>query len=75
MSEGNVLEQLERISADMEAGFKQARRILSFGEFVELFASDPLRHSRGAARYMRDMFDHYGVEHIDKPWGQQTRYS
>lgn len=75
MSEGSVLEQLERVSADMEAGFKQARRILSFGEFVELFASDPLRHSRGAAHYMRDLFDHYGSVQIDRPWGQQTRYN
>ena len=48
--------------------------MLSFQEYLELFATDPIRFARDAARYMRDMFDYYGTSQVERPWGTLTRY-
>jgi predicted Ser/Thr protein kinase len=41
---------------------------------LELFATDPVRYGRDAARYLRDLFDYYGTASIDRPWGTLTRW-
>jgi serine protein kinase len=71
---GNILDDLTGITEKVERDFKQERRLLSFREYLELFASDPLRHSRDACRYLRDMFDYYGRKRIERPWGEETRF-
>ena len=46
-------EELRDIAERVQRDFEQERRLLSFQEYLELFASDPVRHSRDAARYLR----------------------
>jgi len=75
MGEKGILDELGRIAAEIQRGFEQERRVLSFQEYLELFASDPVRHSRDAARYLRDMFEHYGRTQVERPWGHETRFS
>src|SRR6478609_6851849 len=58
----------------MERRFQEGRRLLSFQEYLQLFAESPVRHGRDASRYVRDMFDHFGTRTVKKPWGEQTRY-
>ncbi|MBK8257358.1 MAG: serine protein kinase PrkA [Polyangiaceae bacterium] len=58
----------------MEQRFREGRRVLSFQESLELFASDPARYGRDASHYVRDMFDFFGTETIDRPWGRETRF-
>ena len=67
MSSERILEDLQRIALNVEKEFKQELRLLSFREYLALFASDPVRHARDASRYMRDMFDHYGRDTITRP--------
>jgi serine protein kinase len=69
-----ALAQLDKIATTVESRFKEGRRVLSFQEYLELFASDPSRFARDAARYMRDMFDFYGTTQIERPWGALTRF-
>ncbi len=69
-----ALAQLEKIAASVESRFREGRRVLSFQEYLELFATAPARFARDAARYMRDMFDFYGTTQIERPWGALTRY-
>jgi len=69
-----ALAHLVRIATSVESRFREGRRVLSFQEYLELFATDPLRFARDAARYMRDMFDFYGTSQIERPWGTLTRY-
>ncbi|HEX9297427.1 MAG TPA: serine protein kinase PrkA [Polyangiaceae bacterium] len=69
-----ALAHLEKIATTVESRFREGRRVLSFQEYLELFATDPVRFSRDAARYMRDMFDFYGTSQIERPWGTLTRY-
>jgi serine protein kinase len=74
MSSPKILEQLRGIARGVQRKFEDERRLLSFQEYVELFASDPVRFSRDAARYLRDMFDHYGRSTVQRPWSTLTRF-
>ncbi|NUQ78983.1 MAG: serine protein kinase PrkA [Polyangiaceae bacterium] len=58
----------------MEQRFREGRRLLSFQQYLALFAGNPIRFGRDAARYVRDMFDHFGTRIVKKPWGDVTRY-
>lgn len=74
MGKSHVGDLLRSIAQQVQAGFKEERRILSFGEYLELFANSPQQYSRDAVQYLRDAFDHYGEYKVDKPWGAQTRF-
>lgn len=62
------------IAGHMKSSFAEGRRVLSFGEYLDLFASHPARYGRSAVEYVRDMFAYYGTEVIDRPWGEHTRF-
>ncbi|EYF07916.1 PrkA family serine protein kinase [Chondromyces apiculatus] len=70
-----ALSDLDAIASTMERRFNEERRVLSFQQYLELFASDPIRQGRDAARYVRDMFDHYGTRKVKRPWGELTRFN
>ncbi|HEY4103868.1 MAG TPA: serine protein kinase PrkA [Polyangiaceae bacterium] len=69
-----ILEDLQRIALLVQKEFKEERRLLSLREYLTLFATDPVRHSRDSSRYLRDMFDHFGRETVERPWGELTRF-
>ncbi len=75
MGSERILDDLESIFRDVERSFKEERRLLSFREYLTLLASDPVRHSRDASRYMRDMFEFYGKSSAQRPWGTVERFS
>jgi predicted Ser/Thr protein kinase len=74
MASDRILEDLARIAEHVERSFKEERRLLSFREYLALFATEPVRHSRDASRYVRDMFDYFGREAVERPWGAMTRF-
>ncbi|PKN39540.1 MAG: protein kinase, partial [Deltaproteobacteria bacterium HGW-Deltaproteobacteria-20] len=67
-------EQIDRIAASFEERFQRGRLQLSFSEYLDLFSTDPRRFGRDASTYLKDMFDHYGTETMDRPWGKATRW-
>lgn len=69
-----ALGELARITESIEQRFKAQKTVLSFREYLELFAEDPRRYGRDAAAYVRDLFDHYGSDEVDKPWGTERRF-
>ncbi|HMJ10527.1 MAG TPA: serine protein kinase PrkA, partial [Polyangiaceae bacterium] len=74
MGAKRISDELSSIAQLVQRDFKEGRRLLSFQEYLELFASDPVRYSRDASRYVRDMFDYYGRETTQRPWGTLTRF-
>lgn len=74
MGKSDVAENLRLIADTVQRDFTRQRRVLSFQEYLELFAQDPGRHSRDAATYVRDLFDFYGREEVRRPWGVATRF-
>ena len=68
-------EELKAICSRVSDEFRSKRRVLSFAEYLDLFATDPARHSRDAAAYVKGAFDHYGKKEIERPWGKSTWYN
>ena len=74
MGTKGILDDLGEVARSVERTFREERRVLSFQEYLELFEADPVRHSRDASRYVRDMFSYYGTDAAERPWGELTRY-
>jgi predicted Ser/Thr protein kinase len=70
----DVASQVTAIAGHVEQRFRASRRVLSFAEFLELFGAEPVRYSRDASRYLRDVFDHYGTTTVRHPWGEFKRF-
>ncbi|AKT40864.1 PrkA family serine protein kinase [Chondromyces crocatus] len=70
-----ALTDLDAIASTMARRFNEERRVLSFQQYLELFAADPIGQGRDAARYVRDLFDHYGTRKVKRPWGELTRFN
>src|SRR5678816_2195172 len=70
----SIIARLDDIARQVEREFREERRVLSFHEYLELVEAEPARHSRDAARYVRDAFDHFGRETLKRPWGEVTRF-
>jgi predicted Ser/Thr protein kinase len=68
-------ERLASIAQGIEGDYKGGRRVLSFDEYLDLFAESPVRQGRDASRYLRDAFDHYGTRTVDRPWGPMRRFN
>jgi predicted Ser/Thr protein kinase len=75
MGPDRILTELSRIAEQVQHSFREERRLLSFREYLALFATHPVRHSRDAARYVRDMFDYFGRSMRERPWGSLTRFN
>ncbi len=69
-----ALDELDAIASNVERRFQEGRRVLSFQEYLELFAAHPGRYARDATRYVRDMFDHFGTRTVQRPWGEAVRF-
>jgi predicted Ser/Thr protein kinase len=67
--------QVRAIADQVEERFRAGRRVLAFSEFLDLFDAEPVRYTRDASRYLRDVFDHFGKVTVHHPWGDFTRYS
>ncbi len=68
------MEELSEIAKQVKDEFRNQRRVLSYQQYLELFARDPKQHCRDAACYVRDAFDYFGREEVERPWGKETRF-
>lgn len=70
----SVASEIAAVAESVEERFQRGRRVLSFAEYLDLLASDPVRYARDASRYVRDCFDHFGSVVVEQPWGRFTRW-
>ncbi len=66
--------RLAQIGAVVRDRFESEKRVLSFEEYLALFAESPWRYSRDAARYLRDCLDWFGTYELERPGGNVTRW-
>ena len=59
---------------DVRSEFDQNKRILSFGEFIDVMMRHPTRHCRSSVQYIRDCFAHFGSSPRRRVWGMETHY-
>ena len=71
----SIADEIQRVAQGVEKRFQASRRVLSFAEYLDLFASNPVRYARDASRYLRDVVEHYGTSQVKYPWGEVTRYT
>lgn len=64
----------ERLRREVADRFERERRVLTFDQYLELVREHPRQHLRDATRYVLDAMEHFGVEVVDRPWGQVKRY-
>ena len=74
-TEASAVDELAKVAESVQRRYDEGRWVLSFDEYLELFAKDPVKHGRDASRYVRDVFDHYGTTKVKQPWGESTRYN
>ena len=60
MSEGGLKTALETIREEVKTRFEAQKRVLSFGEYLELVQGRPRTHTRDSARYLKDCLDFFG---------------
>jgi predicted Ser/Thr protein kinase len=68
---GELLGELAERAA---RSFAERRQILSFEEYLGLLFAEPQVQLRDAATYLRDAFDHFGREAVERPWGRSERH-
>ncbi len=71
----NPRELLSKLSEHSRNQFQEERRVLSFAEYLGLVAEAPERFTRDPARYLRDCFDYFGTEEIERPTGTAKRFT
>jgi len=72
--EKSLTAEIEAVADEVERRFSSGRLLLSFSEYLALYAQDPVKQTRDASRYLRDVFDHYGTTKVQYPFGEFTRY-
>lgn len=65
---------LSDVAAETREAYARNRRVMSFTEYLTLFALDPARQVRSAAHYLRDVFDHFGSQTIRTARGAQQHF-
>jgi len=74
MTEGGLKTALEAIREDVKARFEAQKRVLSFKEYLELVQEHPRRHTRDAARYLKECMDYFGAYRVARPTGEVKRW-
>lgn len=72
MNDGQKI--LSVLASELREDYERNQRLMSFPEFLDLFADKPRRHARNAVQYLRDCFLHYGTETKPAVWGDVTHF-
>lgn len=58
----------------MRETYSRNRRVMSFGEYLDLLRTEMPRQTRSAAQYVRDVFDYFGTTTVHSSRGELIRY-
>lgn len=64
----------DHIREDLRSRFHEARRILSFSDYLNVLEEAPRRHLRDSARYLSDAIAYFGVEERVTWKGRERHY-
>jgi len=65
---------LAMVGSGVKGAYQEQRSLLSFDEYLEAFFAAPRPFARGAAQYLRDVVDHFGVADLATPVGRFHRH-
>ena len=67
------LRYLQNVGEQVQQSFLRNKTILAFQEYMEAYFERPRVHARDAAQYIRDCFDFYGSETVQRSSGRLSR--
>ena len=70
----SVRDQLAHLGDAVHDEFERTRRVMSFGEYLDLVMATGDRQLRSAAQFAVDGLDHYGTSMVAYPWGSVRRF-
>lgn len=70
----NSTNELDALQTSVRERFQAEKRVLSFEEYLDEVFAHPFRHTRDAARYVRDCFDFFGSYELLSPLGKRRRF-
>lgn len=65
---------LQDVGSSVSTEFQKSRALLSFEEYLQLFAGAPQLQARNAAQYLKDAIDSFGSELVPHPTGKIRRF-
>lgn len=65
---------LSDMTVSVRTRFKQARSLLSFGEFLEQVERSASTHCRSGTQYLYDAFQYFGTREVSTPLGPVQRF-
>src|SRR5713101_2558877 len=68
------LRYLQNVGEQVQLSFLRNKTILAFQEYMEVYFERPRVHARDAAQYIRDCFDFYGSETVQRSSGPVRRF-
>jgi len=68
------LRYLQNVGEQVQQSFLRNKTILAFQEYMEAYFERPRVHARDAAQYIRDCFDFYGSETVQRSSGPVRRF-
>src|SRR5216684_2861548 len=68
------LRYLQSVGEQVQLSFLRNKTILAFQEYMEVYFERPRVHARDAAQYIRDCFDFYGSETVQRSSGPVRRF-
>ena len=68
------LRYLKTVGEQVQGAFLGNKTILAFQEYMEAFFESPRVHARDSAQFIRDCFDFYGTEMVQRPSGPVRRF-
>src|SRR6266446_3017738 len=68
------LRYLQNVGEQVQQSFLRNKTILAFQEYMEVYFERPRVHARDAAQYIRDCFDFYGSETVQRSSGPVRRF-
>ena len=69
-----VRARLKALSEDLQTGFKEKKRVMSFAEYLEFVEENPRSQLRSSPQFTKDCFDYWGTEDVEYAWGTQRRF-
>jgi predicted Ser/Thr protein kinase len=74
MNEGGLKTAFETIRGEVKARFEAQKRVLSFGEYLDLVQDNPRGYTRDSGRYLKDCMDFFGSYEVERPTGSIKRW-
>ncbi len=65
---------LQDVGSTISTDFDKNRTLLSFEEYLQLFAAAPAQQARNAAQYLKDAIDSFGASQVPHPTGTIRRF-